>query len=220
MTPKETKLKSDALLELKEINIQINEAKAKLEAINAECVAAASNLTSIRNKERDFKLAMERIGGKFDAIADPKESEIKDLDAEIASRKKELDSVLAVKREVESDIASLQEKKEFIIQGHDEKIKEKESLIQTLEHDIQEKSEQATSAKKSLNDTISKDLELSERIAIRSKELSDREEKVEAREKICAQNGSEVRVWAVRLYNKYEKFMTDREKSILEEYKQ
>jgi hypothetical protein len=52
------------------------------------------------------------------------------------------------------------------------------------------------------------------------KDLQEREEAVSAREINSENTRSDLRIWAVRLYNRYEEFLKDHEKKTLENFKE
>lgn len=214
--PPSTPTKDDKFKELKEVQLKINSAEAELEVIlrrNAESnTAHEANRQKMKKKEAEHELVLERIDGMVKSlklVLKTVDSQLSDKNAEINNKEKYIESL-------DKLIGDKELKLEEVVSGIGENSGRLLSTLKDIEKQIDAKIEERDELAR-LNGLASAELEakISDKEKI-EKELADREEAVSAREINSENVRSDLRIWAVRLYNRYEEFIKDHEKKNLE----
>lgn len=220
MSVKSTPTKDDKTLELRDIELKINEKKIELEKISVLVDGADKSF-----KDRENKIAVrERVNDiledKFNSVAGDAELYLKKIKDETEIEEDKLSKIRSDIKSEESRIAEVKSSKFKIINQLDSEINDKKQLSESLSSDIRMQKELLKSAKDEYSIIDNKNKVLIEEHKIKNEDLHKREVEVSKREIQSENLKSELRTWAVRLYTKYEQFMTDAEKKIMEKNKE
>ena len=214
-TPTHTKVKGDLLLELRDVNLEINKVKSELEIAKRERDAfLKSNLSSFKDL-RDREEACNRIEEKFNTVGGDIELYVKQLEdrsVELRNDIKELEA-----KNFKMDV--LFEKKEkdckYKIVLLDVEIKGKKENSEAISKETEKKSKKIIELNKIIRQLKeSNDVEQERKNTIAAS-LSRKELELSQREIDTERTRSELRVWSVRLHNKYGKKMSEVEKRII-----
>ncbi len=218
--PPSTPTKNNKLKELKEIQLKINSAEADLEVVlrrNSEAnTAHEEDRKRMKKKEAEHELVLERIDGMVKSaklVLKTVDSQLSDKNAEKVNKERYIESLNRIVEEkelkVDKIIFEMGENSDRLLYN-----------LKDIEKQIDKKIEERDELGR-LNCLASAELEASktEKEKI-DKDLKEREEAVSAREINNENTRSDLRIWAVRLYNRYEEFLKDHEKKTLENFKE
>lgn len=214
--PPSTPTKDDKFKELKEIQLKINSADADLEVAlrrNADAnTAHEANRQKMKKKEAEHELVLERIDGMVKSaklVLKTVDSQLSDKNAEKVNKERYIESL---DRLIEDKELKLEKVVSEMGDNSDRLLYNLKDIEKQIDKKIEERDELAR-----LNGLASADLEtkISDKEKI-EKGLAEREEAITAREINSENVRSDLRIWAVRLYNRYEEFIKDHEKRNLE----
>ena len=217
--PPVTKLKGDALLELRDINLVINKSKndlSILEKIKTESENGYQKRIDAVSKREETNSRLEE---KFNSVAGNAELYLAKLKIKVSDADIALKKISNKEDKIKNDIKLLEENKLSKIQSLDKDISDRKKFKEGIDKEILKNSSVLDSLKienKKINAENKAIIERSEAI---SKQISKRENIVKEKEIKCENTRSELRVWTVRLHKNYGKYITDTEKIILDKYK-
>ena len=198
-----TKLKGDLLLELKDIRDSINIEKAKLEILERERIAYGSSY--------NFK----QLEEKFASVAGDAELHLEIIKSKIIEEEKIFSKVKFQNQQIISNNKKLEEDAESKIKQLTQEINDKKMFKEDITKQIKIASDILNSHTIKSSKISNENKIIEEKNKQTELGLAQRENLVSEREKKIENTKSDLRIWSVRLHNRYGHLMSDVEKQLV-----
>lgn len=214
-TPSHTKLKGDLLLELKEIRDLYSIESSKLETVQRQRREAESGFQEREKRVLEREKINNILEEKFNSVANDADLYLENLERELRIKKEEIKGLEKTENNISDNIKIIEEKKNKITKQLDKEIEDKRAEKNSINKEVESRILELEPLKVEKNKLLEKNKIIKEDNEIISAKLSERELKVTQREVDSERRNSELRVWSVRLHNKYGKYMTETENVLI-----